>query len=46
LLAAFPVAIAVAKLVRGRMFVAIVTVSALGMVAMTALTVGSLSVTP
>jgi hypothetical protein len=46
LLAAFPVAIAVAKLVRGRLFVAIVTVSALGMVAMTALTVGSLSVTP
>lgn len=46
LLGAFPVAIAVAKYVRGRLFVAVVTVSALGMIALTALTVGSLAVTP
>jgi hypothetical protein len=46
LLAAFPVSIAVAKYIRGRVFVAVVTVSALGMVALTALTVASLSVTP
>jgi hypothetical protein len=46
LLAAFPVVIATGKYLRGRLFVAVVTVSALGMIALTALTVGSLSVTP
>jgi hypothetical protein len=46
LMAAFPVAIATGKYMRGRLFVAVVTVSAAGMVALTALTVGSLSVTP
>lgn len=46
LLAAFPVAIAVAKYVRGRAFLVVLSVSAVGMVALTALTIGSLSVTP